>query len=264
MAVLAAGVLLFELVLQTLVATQNPNLVPALLLLGAATAPLSFVSFLRGRRLDMTATGGVVAGVALVGGVVGVVTAGTLEYDTLRHLGPFAVVGVGVIEECSKLLAPATILLVGRWRRPADGLIIGVASGAGFAALETMGDAFVTLVQSRGNIAAVDDVLLLRGLLSPAAHMAWTGLTAAALWRAAQAGWTGRAVLRFLGVLAGAIVLHALWDGVGSLLSDVAVAVVGLACLTWTTHRISHPRINLVRTAPRTTRAATPHDHAHP
>src|SRR5215212_2564246 len=74
--------------------------------------------------------------------------------------------------------------------------------GAGFAALETMGYAFVTLIQSQGNLEAVQDILLLRGLLSPAAHMAWTGLTATALWYAASRGWKGRAVLRFLAVFA--------------------------------------------------------------
>lgn len=254
--VLVVGIVLFELVLQTLLSTQNPNLIPALLLLGASIAPAAFVTFIRGRRLDYSVSGGVIAGVAFVGGVVGVVTAGTLEYDTLRSLGPLAVVGVGVIEECSKLLAPAAVLWFGRWRTPADGLLIGVASGAGFAALETMGYAFVTLVQTKGNIGAVDDVLLLRGLMSPAAHMAWTGLTAAALWRAAQERWTGRATVRFLAVLAGAIALHALWDGLGSLLADGVIAVIGLALLTWTAHRISHPR--LISDA-----SPTGHDHAY-
>ena len=39
------------------------------------------------------------------------------------------------------------------------------------------------------NPAVVDDVLFLRGVLSPAAHMAWTGLTAAAPWRAVDQRW---------------------------------------------------------------------------
>lgn len=78
-----------------------------------------------------------------------------------------------------------------------------MASGAGFAVLETMGYAVVALVESRGQPAAVDGTLLLRGLLSPAAHIAWTGLTAAALWHAAARSWSGPAV----GVLVGTYVL---------------------------------------------------------
>ena len=60
-------------------------------------------------------------------------------------------------------------------------MIIGVASGMGFATLETMGYGFSALLSS-GNLAEVDQTLLLRALLSPAGHVAWTGLTAAALW----------------------------------------------------------------------------------
>lgn len=90
---------------------------------------------------------------------------------------------VGLIEEAAKLIAPVAIVLYTRHRYLADRLLIGVASGAGFAALETMGYAFVVRLQSHGNLAVIDDVLFLRGVLSPAAHMAWTGLTAAALSR---------------------------------------------------------------------------------
>lgn len=48
-----------------------------------------------------------------------------------------------------------------------------------------MGYAFVVLIASKGNIGAVEQTLLLRGLLSPAGHMAWTGLVCAAIWQAA-------------------------------------------------------------------------------
>ena len=182
-AVLTVGVALFELVRHALIATQNPNLVPALLLLGAAVVPISFVTLIHGLRLPYTIPTTMIALTAGLGGVLGVVTAGLLEYDTLHRLPWLGVVAVAAIEESAKLLVPLTILIWGRYRRPADGLIIGVAAGAGFAILETMGYAFVTLIQSHGDIARVDGLLVLRGLLSPAAHMAWTGLATAALWQ---------------------------------------------------------------------------------
>src|ERR671929_167011 len=98
------------------------------------------------------------------------------------------------------------VLVLRRHRHPADGLLLGVACGAGFAVLETMGYAFVVLVQSGGDVGAVQQVLFLRGVLSPAAHMAWTGLAAAALFTAAAAGWGARALLRFSAVLAAVVV----------------------------------------------------------
>jgi uncharacterized protein (UPF0261 family) len=39
----------------------------------------------------------------------------------------------------------------------------GVASGAGFAALETMGYAFVPLIQTRGDLGTVDGILCAGG-----------------------------------------------------------------------------------------------------
>ena len=85
----------------------------------------------------------------------------------MRHLGTLPMIAVGLIEETAKLMLPALLLLLGRYRRPADGLLIGVASGAGFAVLETMGYGFVVLIISHGNLSAVDGVLMTRGTAQP-------------------------------------------------------------------------------------------------
>src|SRR5947209_4166573 len=128
--VLVVGATLFELVRHAVVSTDNPNLLPALILLGAAVVPCAFVVFIGGRRLVFDVGGGVVALTALVGGVIGVVTAGLLEYHTLKRLGALPMVGVGLIEEFAKLVVPALIfVLVRRYQHPADGLLLGVASG---------------------------------------------------------------------------------------------------------------------------------------
>lgn len=240
--VLAVGLGLFWAVLHTLVATGNPNLVPSLILLGAAVVPATFVTFVRARRLEFGLSGGAVSLIALVGGVIGVVAAGTLEFDTLQRLGVMPMLAVGVIEEAAKLIAPVIVLVVTRHRHPADGLLAGVAAGAGFAALETMGYAFVVLVQSGGSVRVVEEVLLLRGILSPAAHMAWTGLTAAALWRAAGRGWTGRALGGFLVTFVVAVALHTAWDSIGGIVVYAVLAVISLVLLAVTTHRLGTDR----------------------
>ncbi|MCW2526594.1 MAG: hypothetical protein JWM76_1454 [Pseudonocardiales bacterium] len=230
--VLAAGVGLFELLRHTLIATENPNLVPSLILVGALVVPASFVTFVYGRALAFDVTGGVLATIAVTGGLIGIIVAGTLEYDTLHKLGTLPMIGVGLIEETAKLVVPAAILLFSRrYRSRPDGLLIGVASGAGFAALETMGYAFVELVSSKGSIHAVDGVLVLRGLLSPAAHMAWTGLAAAALWAAADSRWSRQATTRFLGTFAFAVALHTAWDSIGTTVGYVIIAAIGLGAL---------------------------------
>ncbi len=251
------GLVLFFVDQQALVDTADPNFLPSVILLGASVVPFAFVLFVAGRRLPYDVPAGVVFGTALLGGVIGTVVAGVLEFHTLLRLGVLPMTAVALIEEAAKLAVPLGVLLLTRYRRPSDGILIGVASGAGFAALETMGYAFVALVRSRGDIVAVEDLLVLRGLLSPAGHMAWTGAAAAALWTAHAEGWSGRGVRRFVAVFAAVVVLHALWDSAGTFAGYLVIAAGSLALLGWLTHRAAitdrpfGPMARFPRTPPR-------------
>lgn len=229
--VLVVGVVLYVLVLITMIDTQNINFAPTMILLGATIAPATFLTFTQGRSGRWQVPIRTVAFVAFFGGIIGVIAAGWLEYDTLRALGTLPKVFVGLIEESAKLIAPAMILLYlpGQRREPSDGLVIGVASGMGFAALETMGYAMTALIASNGNIGLVEQTLFVRGLTSPAAHLGWTGLTAGALF-ALTAAPTARRVLIFVLTFAGAVILHAAWDTFDSIITYV---IVGVISLTW-------------------------------
>ena len=66
--VLVVGTALFVGVERTLVATQNPNLVPSAILLGAAVVPAVFVAFISGRGLPYSVGGSVIGGAAFFGG----------------------------------------------------------------------------------------------------------------------------------------------------------------------------------------------------
>ncbi|HJQ28975.1 MAG TPA: PrsW family glutamic-type intramembrane protease, partial [Rubrobacter sp.] len=122
-----------------------------------------------------------------------------------------------------------------RWARRS-----GCSSAMGFAALETMGYAFVVLLQSKGSLGALDGVLLVRGLMSPAGHAAWTGLVCAVLWRERLRA--GRAVLNLRVVMAflTAVILHAMWDTFNSLQGVIALLslVVALASLIFLVRRV--------------------------
>lgn len=239
-AVLLVGAALFLAEERTLVATRNPNLVPSAILLGAGIVPLTFVAFVHGRRLPYEVPGPAVGVAAFLGGVIGTIVAATLEFDVLRALGAVPLLGVGLIEEASKLVVPVALLVpLRRHLSRANGLLIGVACGAGFAALETMGYAFTTLIRSGGDITDTVDILLLRGFLSPAGHMAWTGIAAAALYGAAATR-RGPDAGRFVGAFVLAVVLHTLWDGQGSLVGTAVVAVASLGLLGLTVHRSDH------------------------
>jgi hypothetical protein len=60
-------------------------------------------------------------------GVIGTIVAATLEFDVLRDLGGLPMLGVGLIEETSKLLVPLALLIPLRQHRTrADGLLIAL------------------------------------------------------------------------------------------------------------------------------------------
>ena len=235
--VLVGGVAAYLIVLRTLVATQNPLYVPSLLLLGSAVVPAAVLVYAASGPGRAPVSAGLIAAVAGIGGVIGTVTAGTLEYDTLQRLGAVPMIMVGLIEESAKPVVPVIILIFARrLRDPAVGVIIGIASGMGFATLETMGYGFSALLQSR-SIADLDQTLLLRALLAPAGHVAWTGVTTAALWRIPSARRSGRAIGLFVAAFATSVGLHALWDGSDLWPVRAAVGLISVAGLLFVIHR---------------------------
>jgi protease PrsW len=227
--VLVIGIAAYLLVLRTLVATQNPNFVPSLILLGSIVVPSTVLVYAASGGRQQQVGAGLLALVAILGGVLGTVAAGTLEYDAMKALDMSSMLAVGLIEETSKLVVPLVVLIFSARRGdPRVGVIIGVASGMGFATLETMGYGFTALLSQR-SVAAVEETLLLRALLSPAGHVAWTGLTVAAIWRIPSARRKGRAFLLAVLTFVLAVLLHTAWDGTDNLIVHI---VVGLGSFT--------------------------------
>lgn len=224
--------MLLFLVERTLVATSGLNYVPSLILLGAFLVPVTFVTYLYERLPSWDVSLPALAVCFLWGGVLGTVVAGTLEYDVAKALGFLPKLAIGLIEESAKLIVPLIFYFAGRYRSEAAGIVLGVATAAGFAALETMGYGFVSLLASRGNLGVLDEVLLVRGLSSPAGHMSWTGLVCAVLWRERLKA--GHATLnwRVLGAFLVAVILHALWDTFASVRSTTFVEFLGVAFLS--------------------------------
>jgi len=229
--ILAGGILLFVATEEALRVTGNPNFLPTVILLGAFVVPVTFVTYfyeyVRHREISLP----LLTTCFLVGGVLGLVAAGVLEWGTLSTLSILGLFGVGLIEESVKLIFPLIMYLGWQYRHEADGLLFGVAAGMGFAALETMGYALVSLIQSQGDVGALEQVLLIRGVLSPAGHAAWTGFICAILWRERER--KGRKVPNFTvaGAFVLAVVLHALWDIInsfsGGTMTQFVIVIVG-------------------------------------
>jgi RsiW-degrading membrane proteinase PrsW (M82 family) len=237
--VLLAGIALFAADQQAIMLTGNLNLLPSLLLFGTLLVPAPFVIWLDGRRPDYQLPISVLLICGLLGGALGTVAASILESGSARRFGgTLPTLLIGLIEESAKLMVPIIVLVISRDRAiPADGLLVGVAVGAGFAVLETLGYGFVTLLATHGDLVATESLLLIRGVLSPAAHIAWTGLAAAALWHARARGWRPSAVAAAVGTFALVVVMHAIWDTYPDWPTFVLVGAASLALLIRQTHR---------------------------
>jgi protease PrsW len=220
--ILIIGVVLFIGTEQALRITANLNFFPTVLLLGAFTVPIAFVAYFYEHVRDRDISPVLLTTCFVVGGVVGLVAAGALEYGTLPDIGVIGVLGVGLIEEAVKLVFPVVMYVIWRYRHEADGLLFGVAAGMGFAALETMGYGLVSFIQSVGDITTLEQVLIVRGFLSPAGHAAWTGFFCAVLWRERERRGQAAVNARVIGAFILVVALHILWNIANSLVYETA------------------------------------------
>jgi RsiW-degrading membrane proteinase PrsW (M82 family) len=124
------------------------------------------------------------------------------------------VVQAPIVEEFAKGIGVFLIFATARraFDGPVDGIVYGALVGAGFAFTENI--QYFALAFIEGGAAETSATFFVRGILSPFAHVMFTGVTGFALGLAARRGVSaGQAVGPWLLGLAGAIALHALWNG---------------------------------------------------
>ena len=248
--VLVIGVLLYFVATRILGVSES--FFPVLIILGAFIVPVTFVTYIGEyeRRLDKgqhtIIPPSSIVWSFIAGGMIGVIGAGILEFATLRSLGIPQLFAVGFIEEGAKLILPVVIFLRRNYQSEADGLLFGIVSGMGFAALETIGYGFITFMQSQGSMGSVEQVLIARGLFSPAGHAAWTGLVCAVLWRERKKAGHMVFNLVIVATFILAVVLHASWDIVSSvnsfLITMLGYLVIATISITLLIRRMREAR----------------------
>lgn len=234
------GVVLFALTDVTLRLTDNVNYFPTLMIIGAFLVPSVFIAYFyqqellfNRRNADSILPSMLLC--ALLGGLIGTVAAGLLEYVTLTSSSLITLSWVGPIEEFAKLIVPVILFITmrNRFRTELDGLLFGLAAGIAFSALETMGYELVALVNSQGSINVLDETILIRSLLSPAGQASWTGLIAATLWRERER--TGKFITPVVAAFfLLAAILHSVWDLISfshsiAIIVPSYVAIIGLS-----------------------------------
>jgi protease PrsW len=206
------GLVLWAATVAVTFITQNPNLVPTIILLGSFLVPVTFVAYAFQRAGEIITAQRILTAF-VYGGVLGVLGASLLEAEFLKSPSAGTYLYVGLIEEAVKLAA--LWLLARRLPRYTmrDGIVLGATVGFGFAALESAGYAFNALFTSTGlSLSNLVETEVLRGILAPVGHGLWTAILGGALFGAAAR----RGRLRLTGSVLGFYVLvaalHALWD----------------------------------------------------
>jgi RsiW-degrading membrane proteinase PrsW (M82 family) len=187
------------------------TLIPGLEMFGALVIPLTLVflffelnvprnvSF--PQVLMLMCSGGVLSvGLSLVG----------YQFSNLGWLGASA---AGIIEEIGKIAAVYLVLRKKQYNYILNGLLLGAAVGAGFAAIESAG--YIYTARDGNSAADFVNITTLRAVGNLFNHIVWTAIASAALLRA-----KGTQILKpgillnssFLAAFSIPVGLHMLWN----------------------------------------------------
>lgn len=228
---------LYVVGLVVLALTGNPNLFPAVVLVGSFAVPVTFVTFFWENRLFSRLTLPEVALSFLYGGALSIFLAGILEPIFIRQLTVSNLFAAALIEEATKILV---LMALVRWRRhisELDGIILGAAVGMGFAALESTGYSFTAFLETAGSLSLTVLLTLFRALLAPTGHGVWTAILAGVLFLE-SAPFRFRLTTKVIFAYLGVSFLHGLWNslplllgGPAVLISQILIAAAGLLIL---------------------------------
>jgi RsiW-degrading membrane proteinase PrsW (M82 family) len=131
-----------------------------------------------------------------------------------------AVVQAPIVEETAKGIGVLLIYVFSRshFDGPVDGLVYAATVAAGFAFTENI--LYFGAALAEGGADELGTTFVVRGLFSPFAHVLFTACTGLLIGIGARRGGGAGVVGWFLLGLAGAVVLHALWNGSLTFASD--------------------------------------------
>lgn len=194
---------------------ENINAVPGIILIGSFMMPIALFVFFYELNTPKNISFFTVMKVFLIGGCASLLfTLFLFEFVAASSEVAWAIL-VGIVEEIGKLVIVWVFLYT---EKKADcclnGLVIGAAVGAGFAAFESAGYAFQFLLAS-GDTDVMLEVILVRGFLAPGGHIVWAAMSGYAMMLAKGDQPFSLDVFKqgaFWKLFWIPVALHALWD----------------------------------------------------
>ncbi len=194
----------------------NENFLPALIMLGAFAMPVVVLIFFFEINLFRNIPFYKVIKYFILGGALSLIVAilfFSLEFNTDISTYSGALM-VGVIEETAKAAIVALFIFKSKnCNYILNGLLIGAAVGAGFAAFETAG--YILRNGINSGLQTMLYVIKIRGFLAPGGHVAWAAIEGAALMFVKGFDKIDKKHLndkRFLLICLIPVVLHGIWD----------------------------------------------------
>jgi RsiW-degrading membrane proteinase PrsW (M82 family) len=221
---------------------NNEQALPGLMMTGSFVVPFSLLIFFFEANVPRNVPVYQILKMLFLGGVSSLVTTMVLYQVTQWGVGEEALhtwsgcVGVGFVEEASKVVALLLIVNKLKYRWMLNGLLFGAAVGAGFAAFESAGYAFGSLLT--GGADAMLQEITGRGLWAIfGGHALWAALEGAALWRVRgekKFEWAMLQNMRFVRVFGLCVAMHAVWDAKPDLLNiQENLKFIGLGFVVW-------------------------------
>lgn len=194
----------------------NNNFLPAMIMLAAFALPVTVLIFFFEINLFRNIPFYKVVKYFIWGGALSLIFAillFTLDLNTDIRTYTGAMM-VGLIEEVAKAAIVALFIFKSKkCHFILNGLLVGAAVGAGFAAFETAG--YILRYGISNGLEMMLSVIKLRGFLAPGGHVAWAAIEGAALMLAKGFDKIDKKHLndkRFILICLIPVILHGVWD----------------------------------------------------
>ena len=198
---------------------NNDNFLPIMVMLAAFAVPVTVLIFFFEINLFRNIPFYKVIKYFILGGALSLILA--ILYFSLPYFEAnattqtyFGALMIGLVEEAAKAVIVAIFLFKSKKSNYIlNGLLVGAAVGAGFAAFETAG--YILRFGMSSGLQAMLEIIKLRGFLAPGGHVAWAAIEGAALMYVKGFDKLDKKHIndkRFLLICLIPVVLHGIWD----------------------------------------------------